>query len=166
MTQELAKQFVTWFFQQLNSLNPQFAQGSSTTGDWGPQHFFNDCKLKLNLQSQDSRTDLFEGAELVAERFCDLIQSEGLLFNPNLEADGTKGVNDPHGLVLAFVCGTIHREGSCLGVFEQRFGLVRDPLNQNNWKIKFTDLNVKSESVNQLPKLSSASNFPAITGVS
>ena len=107
--------------------------------------------------------DQYDGAEIVAERFRSLVLAEGLLFNPNVEDDGTKGVTEPHGLVMVIVCGTIHRQGSCMGVFEQRFGLVRDILNANNWKIKFTDMNVKGEPVNEMPSLGGASNFPAIT---
>ena len=165
VAQQLAKQFVTWFYQELNSLSPHAVQRGATS-DWGPQHFFNNCKLTMNIQSQDSRMEAYETADTVSERFRALVQTEGLLFNPNIEADGTKGVDDPHGLVLVFACGTIHKDGMCLGIFEQRFGLARDPLSENNWKVKFTDVNVRSESVNQTPKLDNVLNFPAITEIS
>ena len=33
-------------------------------------------------------------------------------------------------------CGPLHNASSVCGTFHQQFGLVRDPFDGNNWKIK------------------------------
>ncbi|XP_038871065.1 uncharacterized protein C3orf38 homolog [Salvelinus namaycush] len=52
-------------------------------------------------------------------------------------------LSSPHDLVLVAVAGTIHRDTVCLGVYEQVFGLIRSPLEQNSWKIKFVNLKIR-----------------------
>ncbi|XP_033634180.1 uncharacterized protein C3orf38 homolog [Asterias rubens] len=149
ITQELAQQFTTWFYRQLNSS----AQGSMPPSEWGPQHFWEGSRLRLIVTSSERRTEVLEGAELVANRLKSFVSDEGLMFNPNISPSGTSGSDDPHGLVVVRVCGTIHRHDTCLGVFEQQFGLIRDPLKQNTWKIKFTDMNLKKCAVERMPTL-------------
>uniref|UniRef100_A0AAY5K7U9 Uncharacterized protein n=1 Tax=Esox lucius TaxID=8010 RepID=A0AAY5K7U9_ESOLU len=56
-------------------------------------------------------------------------------------------LSSPHGLVLVAVAGTIHRDTVCLGVYEQVFGLIRSPLEQNSWKIKFVNLKIRGPEV-------------------
>uniref|UniRef100_A0A3Q0QS48 Chromosome 3 open reading frame 38 n=1 Tax=Amphilophus citrinellus TaxID=61819 RepID=A0A3Q0QS48_AMPCI len=58
---------------------------------------------------------------------------------------GLKALTSPHGLVLVAVAGTIHRDAACLGIFEQIFGLIRSPLENNSWKIKFVNLKVRGQ---------------------
>uniref|UniRef100_A0A3B4AM08 Uncharacterized protein n=1 Tax=Periophthalmus magnuspinnatus TaxID=409849 RepID=A0A3B4AM08_9GOBI len=67
-----------------------------------------------------------------------------LIFSPNLDANGLKTLASPHGLVLVAVAGTIHRDVSCLGIFEQIFGLIKSPVD-NNWKIKFINLKIRGQ---------------------
>uniref|UniRef100_A0A8C6WFN5 Chromosome 3 open reading frame 38 n=1 Tax=Neogobius melanostomus TaxID=47308 RepID=A0A8C6WFN5_9GOBI len=50
----------------------------------------------------------------------------------------------PHGLVMVAVAGTIHRDTSCLGIFEKVFGLIKSPLD-NNWKIKLINLKIRGQ---------------------
>ncbi|MCJ8732538.1 hypothetical protein PDJAM_G00212590 [Pangasius djambal] len=138
----LGRQFCEWFFQLLNSQNPQAAQ---PVQDWGPQHFWSDVKLLLLSHAQVQQKEEFLGAELVSQRLFALVWEERLLFCPNLEQTGLKCVSSPHGLVLVAVAGTIHRERNCLGVFEQVFGLIRAPLEENRWKIKFVHLKIKGQ---------------------
>uniref|UniRef100_A0A8B9RP94 Chromosome 3 open reading frame 38 n=1 Tax=Astyanax mexicanus TaxID=7994 RepID=A0A8B9RP94_ASTMX len=77
-----------------------------------------------------------------------------LIFCPNLEQSGLKCLSTPHGLVLVAVAGTIHRENLCLGIFEQVFGLIRDPLEGNRWKMKYVHLKIKGQvGGKQLPVL-------------
>ena len=63
----------------------------------------------------------------------------GLTYNPNVSLDGVRGAIDPHGLVVVTACGTLHNAAAasvCCGTFHQQFGLIRDPFDGNNWKIK------------------------------
>ncbi len=65
---------------------------------------------------------------------------------------------DPHGLVVVSVCGTLHTVETCCGTFHQNFGLVRDPFESNNWKVKFTHASLLSKAVgdNEVPCLEAA----------
>lgn len=87
----------------------------------------------------------FLGADLVSRRFLALTRDERLLFSPNLDPHGLKALTSPHGLVLVAVAGTIHRDAVCLGIFEQIFGLIRSPLDNNSWKIKFVNLKIRGQ---------------------
>lgn len=87
----------------------------------------------------------FLGADLVSRRFLALTRDECLLFSPNLDPHGLKALTSPHGLVLVAVAGTIHRDAACLGIFEQIFGLIRSPLDNNSWKIKFVNLKIRGQ---------------------
>ncbi|XP_022111036.1 uncharacterized protein C3orf38 homolog [Acanthaster planci] len=149
--QVLAEQFTSWFYSQLNSLSQVIA--SNSPSDWGSHHFWEDCKLNLRLIISEVRDESFYGAECVAQRFRNFVCEEGLIFNPNLSPEGTRGFVDPHGLVMVRVCGTVHRYNDCLGLFEQQFGLIRDPLKENNWKIKFIDMSMKQTAVQRMPTL-------------
>lgn len=136
----LGQQFCQWFFQLMNSQNPSLGQQPQ---DWGPQHFWPDVKLRLFSRTSSEQMEDFLGAELVSLRLLALPKEERLLFSPNLEPFGLKALASPHGLVLVAVAGTIHRDAACLGIFEQIFGLIRSPLDNNSWKIKFVNLKIK-----------------------
>uniref|UniRef100_A0A8D3A5I2 Chromosome 3 open reading frame 38 n=1 Tax=Scophthalmus maximus TaxID=52904 RepID=A0A8D3A5I2_SCOMX len=58
---------------------------------------------------------------------------------------GVGTLASPHGLVLVAVAGTIHRDAACLGIFELIFGLIRSPLENNTWKIKFVNLKIRGQ---------------------
>ncbi len=78
----------------------------------------------------------------------------GITYNPNLCREGVRGIIDPHGLVIVTACGTLHNAASVCGTFHQQFGLVRDPFDSNNWKIKFTNASLVSKSaVAEVPRL-------------
>ncbi|XP_002663392.1 uncharacterized protein C3orf38 homolog [Danio rerio] len=147
----LGKQFCQWFFCLLNSQNP--SQGHPVQ-DWGPQHFWENVSLRLLLCTGEQRVDEFSGAELVSKRLQALAEEERLLFCPNLEGHGLKCMSSPHGLVLVAVAGTIHRDNTCLGIFEQVFGLIRSPMDNNFWKIKLVNIKIEAQSAvadRQLP---------------
>ncbi|XP_041933111.1 uncharacterized protein C3orf38 homolog isoform X1 [Alosa sapidissima] len=139
----LGRQFSQWFFQLLNSQNPTFGQQPQ---EWGPQHFWGDVRLRLRASTEEESKEEFLGAELVSSRLQALSQGENLLFSPNLEPNGLRTISSPHGLVIVAVAGTIHRDQACLGIFEQVFGLIRSPLDENSWKIKFTDLKIRAQN--------------------
>ncbi|XP_040005294.1 uncharacterized protein C3orf38 homolog [Xiphias gladius] len=140
--QVLGQQFCQWFFQLLNSQNPSLGQQPQ---DWGPQHFWPDVKLCLVSRAGSEQMADFLGAELVSLRLLALTREERLLFSPNLEPHGLRALASPHGLVLVAVAGTIHRDAACLGIFEQIFGLIRSPLENNSWKIKFVNLKIRGQ---------------------
>ncbi|KAG1945262.1 hypothetical protein F2P79_014007 [Pimephales promelas] len=147
----LGKQFCQWFFSLLNSQNP--SQGPPVQ-DWGPQHFWEDVRLRLLLCTGEQRVDEFNGAQMVSQRLHALAGEERLLFCPNLEGSGLKYVSSPHGLVVVAVAGTIHRDNACLGIFEQVFGLIRSPMDDNRWKIKYVYIKVEAQGAiteRQLP---------------
>ncbi|KAJ8399621.1 hypothetical protein AAFF_G00410320 [Aldrovandia affinis] len=139
----LGKQFCQWFFQGLNSQNPALGQMPL---DWGPQHFWEDTRMTLRYSTDVHQTDEYLGAEMVSHRFLALVKDERLFFCPNLEPHGLRCVASPHGMVVVAVAGTIHREQTCLGIFEQAFGLIRSPLDTSSWKIKFTHLKIRGQN--------------------
>jgi hypothetical protein len=57
-----------------------------------------------------------------------------------LSWEDVQGKTEHHGLVMVLACGTLHQQDKCVGVFEQLFGLIMDPLTYNNWR------NLKSKS--------------------
>ncbi|XP_028993672.1 uncharacterized protein C3orf38 homolog [Betta splendens] len=138
----LGQQFCQWFFQLLNSQNPLLGQQPES---WGPQHFWPDVKLHLLSRTGTEQTEEFLGSELVSLRLLALTKEEHLLFSPNLDPRGLRALASPHGLVLVAIAGTIHRETACLGIFEEIFGLIRSPLENNSWKIKFINLKIKGQ---------------------
>lgn len=75
-------------------------------------------------------------------RLLSLVKEEFLFLSPNLDSQGLKCASSPHGLVMVGVAGTVHRGNSCLGIFEQIFGLIRSPFVENTWKIKFINLRI------------------------
>ncbi|XP_034043136.1 uncharacterized protein C3orf38 homolog [Thalassophryne amazonica] len=138
----LGRQFCQWFFQLLNSQNPSLGQQHL---DWGPQHFWPDAKLRLLSSVNGEHTEEFAGAEMVNLRLLSLTKEERLLLRPNLDSHGLRALASPHGLVLVAVAGTIHRDTVCLGVYEQIFGLIRSPLDNDSWKIKFINLKIRGQ---------------------
>ncbi|KAM4699389.1 uncharacterized protein C3orf38 homolog [Discoglossus pictus] len=150
--QLLGEQFCHWFYQILNSQNPLLGQQK---GDWGPQHFWENAVLKFAYNTTEQSMEEYNGAQMTSLRLLALVREERLLFHPNLEAGGLKCVTSPHGLVVVAVAGTVHRDSFCLGIFEQIFGLIRNPADEN-WKIKFVNLKVIGqnalESAGSLPR--------------
>lgn len=144
---EMALKFSEWFYSIMNSDNMIPVE-----------HFYPDAKLKLNLISAtitDSNMVENDQSQIVQLLFNTKLK-HGLCFNPNLSHDGIKGKMTPHGLVLVAACGSIHVGHQCVGVFEQVFGLAKDPLTENNWKIKYTELNLRNQTdVTTLPVLKS-----------
>ncbi|XP_044254664.1 uncharacterized protein C3orf38 homolog isoform X2 [Tribolium madens] len=126
----LAQQFTKWFYSMLNKnecLNHE--------------HLYPDARLTINMSNNGQvSTEIIENdAVKVVQR------------------DGVQGRVDPHGLVLVLVCGTLHTDATCVGVFEQVFALARDPQTENNWKIKSSEIVLKSESgVRELPVLANS----------
>lgn len=144
----LGEKFAEWFYNMIN-----------TSPVIGSEHFWRDCTLTLNLLSdvQTVTEKVSDDCEKIAALLSTTKTAHNLFFNPNLTKEGVKTKMNPHGLVVVMVCGTLHTDKECVGVFEQVFGLARDPFSDNNWKIKNTKLNLRSKSgVCALPRLCDA----------
>lgn len=137
--QALAQQFVKWYYKVLNSLN---LSPSGSSSEWGPQHFWVDSKLSLLMISGQTSHDDCQGSLAVSEKLHELVRTEKLHFNPFV--DGVTAQMNAYGLVRVAIGGTVHRFSQCIGIFEQSFGLIKDPSMDNNWKIKFTELKMKA----------------------
>nr|XP_048286439.1 uncharacterized protein C3orf38 homolog [Myodes glareolus] len=135
----LGEEFCHWFFELLNSQNPFMGPPQD---DWGPQHFWHDVKLRFYYSTSEQNVIDYHGAEIVSLRLLSLVKEEFLFLSPNLDSQGLKCASSPHGLVKVGVAGTVHRGNTCLGIFEQIFGLIRSPFVENTWKIKFINLRI------------------------
>lgn len=143
---QMATKFAEWFYTMMNEDQCM-----------GEEHFWQDCSLKLNLMSSSATVEnqVDNNRSDVVKLLYETKRDHCLFFNPNLTKDGVFGKMDVHGLVMVFVCGTLHTSECCVGIFEQIFALARDPFADNNWKIKNTRLNLESnDAVNETPKLS------------
>ena len=154
---EMAHQFTNWFYSLLNQCQ------------LGMEHFWQDCNMCLVLSSERdcSTLEVKNSAADVAQLIWDTKARNNLYFNPNLSHEGVQGRTDVHGLVMVLACGTLHQQDRCVGIFEQLFGLIRDPSACNNWKIKYTNLNLKGTSnIMNLPTLAEGSLLRSRTSVS
>ena len=149
--QLLAEQFTKWFFQMLNSYHPHTQEAPSES--YGAHHFYKDCQLKIISATPELRRDIHNGDLDVSQRLLAFVKEEQIKFNPNMDPGGVKGMSNPHGLKVVAVCGTVHLNGRFVGIFEQQFGLVRDPDSENNLKIKFINLKLKRENTEIIPTL-------------
>lgn len=135
--QLMAVKFAEWFYTMMNQNEPI-----------GTEHFWQDAKLQLKMTSgidEIVKTIDSDVNSLVLELY-KVKKDHGLYFYPNLLTDGVQGRMDPHGLVIVMACGTLHTADTCVGIFDQMFMLVRDPLSDNNWKVKNTKLQLKSRN--------------------
>ncbi|KAM3678626.1 uncharacterized protein C3orf38 homolog [Ammospiza maritima maritima] len=139
----LGGEFCQWYFELLNSQHPLGVKSEAT---WGPQHFWEDAKLKFCYNTLEKNVEQYVGADMVSLRLLSLVKEECLLFNPNLHSSGLKCAMSPHGLVLVAVAGTVHRDNTCLGIFEQIFGLISCPMWNNTWKIKLVNLKIVGQN--------------------
>ncbi|XP_040571419.1 uncharacterized protein C3orf38 homolog isoform X2 [Lepeophtheirus salmonis] len=154
--QEMANKFTQWFYDLLNELR-----------DFGPQHFWKDASAKISVHRDGSVcSEDFSAVENgldVCSAIKNVVLKYGIRFNPNNCPEGVSGDMDPHGLVIIRACGTLHNAATCCGVFHQRFGLIRDPLSSNSWKIKFTEATLVSKTVvNELPRLTHMEQLSAM----
>merc|ERR1719383_760557 len=130
--QEMANDFVRWFYDLINTCS------HSDSPEFNPAMFWPDASAKVNLLGVNGESvesfQVEENAQEVCDMLKNVVRRHGLHFNPNLCEEGVRGRLDPHGLVLVLSCGTLHNQHTVCGVFEQVFGLVRDPGSENNWK--------------------------------
>ncbi|KAF4529925.1 hypothetical protein B566_EDAN016555 [Ephemera danica] len=134
-SQVMAETFAQWFYTLMNL-------GMTDSGQkFGPEHFWPDCRLHVHLENSSlqvdqSRDNGEESAALLAE----LRSHFNLTFNPNISPEGVQTMSEPHGAVVVTVCGTLHQGDKVMGLFKQKFLLLRDPTMQNNWRIKRSEM--------------------------
>ncbi|XP_054288422.1 uncharacterized protein C3orf38 homolog [Macrosteles quadrilineatus] len=145
-----AHKFTEWYYQLLNK---DFLQGGNFAV--GAEHFWNDATLQIEMMSNGQTvTEEAEGSTASVTLIRDIKQRHKLYFSPNLSAEGVRGRSEPHGAVCVLVCGTLHQSaGVVVGVFEQVFWLIKDPLTNNTWKIKRNQLRLTSKERTVMPTL-------------
>lgn len=147
----MSKEFSEWFFKNFNENGLKSAD------------FWLDCSTNVRIVAAADKSDInAEGNEKTLEILRHLQGSLGVVFNPNLCYEGVQGRIDPHGLVVLMCCGTVHKEAQIVGVFETAFGLVRDPYNENNWRIKHLKMQMKSTAYGTNPKLTDCETLQSI----
>ena len=129
---QLSQQFTEWFYTSWNNITTFQAD-----------HFFPDCQL--TLVHENHRRII--GAIQVCDVLRSYVAGQELRFCAN--AQSNKAEESRHGLVLIQIHGTIHQRGTCIGVFDQSFGLARDPNHSNNYLIKFCFLNMQTQQPQQ-----------------
>nr|XP_034371725.1 LOW QUALITY PROTEIN: uncharacterized protein C3orf38 homolog [Arvicanthis niloticus] len=134
----LGEEFRHWFFELLNSQNPFLGPPQD---EWGPQYFWHDVKLRFYYNTSEQNMTDYQGAEIMSLHLLSLVKEEFLFLSPNLDSQGLKCASS-RGLVMVGVAGTVHRGNSCLGIFEQIFGLIHSPFLESTWKIKFINLRI------------------------
>lgn len=145
--QTISLSFVSWFYQMLNAILTGKVQSATPNTNWGPNHFWNDAKLILNIERPGGiMTDESEGSSLVSEKLLAVVLQFRLYFNPNMTSQGIRGEMNCHGLLAVKAAGTLHNDSNVIGLFEQVFGLVKDPQEEGNWKIKNTELRLRINS--------------------
>lgn len=140
--QVMARVFSRWFYTILNGQSVIDLSETSIVDNYGPHHFWQDCRLRIRTPANEQ---VVEGSQLSSETLKSFLTNYGLILNPFDTEAGVKGWSDPHGLVTVLVGGAVHKNDRCLGVFEQVFGLIRDPTADNNWKIKFSEIRLSSK---------------------
>ncbi|EFX74063.1 hypothetical protein DAPPUDRAFT_307503 [Daphnia pulex] len=157
-TPEMGLQFTKWFYELLFAVHKQSAIGTKLS-----EQFWRDARLKITLNSS-AATDCQEmiGSDEAANLLQMLLCQHGFLLNPNLSSNGVRERKDPHGMVIIGVCGTAHQYDNCSGIFEQVFGLVQDPHQDFNWKIKWSELRITQATVNRLPCLNDLPELQAL----
>ena len=137
--------FISWFFGMINSL-----RSSKVDSSWGPIHFWDDAKLVLQIEQPDGVVkDEIQNANDVSKGLMDFVLTYQVVFNPNLAMNDAN--SNCHGLLEVKSTGTLHRNSDVVGLYEQVFDLMKDPLVEGNWKIKNTELKIKFTSNYQIP---------------
>lgn len=123
----------------LNSLND-----CTKSTDWGPFHFWTDAKLHFYIEQPDeNQYNEVYGPNDVCEQLLRFILNHQVFFNPNLDSNGVYSEMNCHGLLLIKSAGTLHKGSVVVGLYEQKFGLIKDPMADGNWKIKNTELKIR-----------------------
>jgi len=125
----------------LNSLN-----------DFDPKHFWSTCSLRVEAFSANPNPviqEVYNNGTECCKLLRSIVEDEKIVFVPNLINDlGVTCVINAYGMVQVKVAGTVQvvKPGVSIpgGVFEQVFGLMKDPTAEENYKIKFSVLRLRA----------------------
>ncbi|KAK9512219.1 hypothetical protein O3M35_000688 [Rhynocoris fuscipes] len=154
----LAVKFVEWFYSRINASVIHLKTNESNNEEkLIEDDFWSDAKLAINVTggSGEVIANYFaESSEECLKLISNSCAEHSIFFSPNLREDGTRGTTEPHGMILVMNCGTLHSTNGhrCVGLYEQVFGLIKDPV-RDIWKIKMTKLNLRSQDVKSAPVL-------------
>ncbi|XP_066454628.1 uncharacterized protein [Eleutherodactylus coqui] len=136
--EKFTRDFCEWFFTLLNA---QHQSSVLQKEDWGPQHFLENAEFQLTYLSARRK---YSGGESASSHLLALVQEDKLTFSPNITSNGIKCERSPKGLVM-MVGGTVFRNQSYLGTFDQIFEVVGNNKTKN-WKIRYADLKIQKSS--------------------
>ncbi|XP_040279189.1 uncharacterized protein LOC120994584 isoform X2 [Bufo bufo] len=137
--EKFTRDFCEWYYSLLNSQN---ASSGPHKKNWGPQHFLENAVLHLTYMSSRGK---YKGGRSVSACLLALVQEDKFCFQPNITSRKVKCERSPKGVVVVVVYGTLFRNKSFVGTFDQVFEVVGN-LRNNNWKIQFTDLKIINNS--------------------
>jgi hypothetical protein len=139
----MALKFSEWFYLMMNEYFTKKGGPRLKTDD-----FWSDCTASIKIVTSNEEISHSANTSIDTLAMFENAQVEyNLFFQANLLPEGVKGCLHSYGTVLVLACGTLHKGvGVCVGVFEQIFALIKDPLSCDNWKIKATELRLKTQS--------------------
>uniref|UniRef100_A0A069DS40 Uncharacterized protein n=1 Tax=Panstrongylus megistus TaxID=65343 RepID=A0A069DS40_9HEMI len=156
----MAVTFAEWVYNRINAIVLQDMNKQSNINNLEilkEEDFWCDAKLYIKLmQGSNIIADYSsEGSKECFSLIKQICKEHSLCFSPNLCEEGTRGISEPHGVVLVMSCGTLHSANGhhCVGLYEQIFGLIKDPMSDSNWKIKGSKLALRSQEVKCVPAL-------------
>lgn len=158
--ERMAITFVEWIYNRINAIVLQNLNDQNNVNNLEilkEEDFWCDAKMCIKLtQGSTVIADYSsEGSKECLALIRYICKEYSVFFSPNLREEGTRGVSEPHGVVLVMNCGTLHSANGhhCVGLYEQIFGLIKDPLSESNWKIKGSKLALRSQEVTSNPAL-------------
>uniref|UniRef100_A0A0V0G992 Uncharacterized protein n=1 Tax=Triatoma dimidiata TaxID=72491 RepID=A0A0V0G992_TRIDM len=156
----MAVTFAEWVYNRINAIVLQDMNKQSNVNNLEilkEEDFWCDAKLYIKLTEGSNVIADYssEGSKECFSLIRQICQEHSLFFSPNLCEEGTRGISEPHGVVLVMSCGTLHSANGhhCVGLYEQMFGLIKDPMSDSNWKIKGSKLALRSQEVKCVPAL-------------
>jgi hypothetical protein len=101
--------------------------------------------LELSSEIECSKLEIQKNAADV-HLICDIEARYNLYFNSSKSHEDVQEKKDVQCRIIVLVCVPLHQQHRRFGIFQQFFILIRDLSAFNNWKFKYTNLNMKSTS--------------------
>lgn len=134
----MLESFVKWFFGDF--------QRGPDLGDFWPDATF---RAQISALAGIEASDIAKtGSPSILSLFNYIFFVKKILFSPNYHNFDTDNLSieaDSHGLIRIAISGTVHQKDVCIGIFDQRIGLIEDPRIQSlcggsTWKIKCIEM--------------------------
>uniref|UniRef100_A0AAG5D581 Uncharacterized protein n=1 Tax=Anopheles atroparvus TaxID=41427 RepID=A0AAG5D581_ANOAO len=148
----LALDYTVWFFLKWNR------NSLDETAFWIDAT----CTVMLEISETQQGTEQVCGPQDIINLILSLKFQYNFQLVPNIMFDGCQGrIMDSE--VLALSCGVVYNNQPgpdnryvCLGEFETLIALRRDPMENNNWKVRMLKLYIKYKKVDNLPALANS----------